>query len=147
MFLMRRDPLQPLSTYQGLQRDVSRLFDETCAGFPNGETQAWAPAVEIYNTDDELVVVAELPGFEKKEVNISFENGRLSLSGERKAEDQEGRNHHRNERWFGVFERSFQLPTSYATDKIKANLHNGILTVTVPKKAEAKPRQISVSVS
>ena len=150
MFLMRRDPMHPLSTYQGLQRQMSRLFDEAASGFPgpDGDTRNWGPPVEIYNTDDALVLVAEVPGFEKKEVNISFENGRLNLSGERKVEDeQEGRNYHRNERWYGAFERSFQLPASYDAAKIQAKLYNGILTVTVPRKAEAKPRQIAVSVT
>jgi HSP20 family protein len=70
----------------------------------------------------------------------------LTLSGERKEPEEEGRNYHRNERWYGRFERSFQLPASYDVNKVKAELRNGILTVTLPKREEAKPRQISVTV-
>ena len=107
----------------------------------------WSPPVEIYEADEKLVFLLELPGFEKDQVSISFESGQLTFSGERKAGDQEGRNYHRNERWYGRFERSFQLPVSADAEKITANLHNGLLKVVIPKKEEAKARQISVEVA
>lgn len=143
MYLMRRDP-----SFEALQRDMNRLFDNLLEGGPNSRgTRTWAPPVEIYDTGEQLTVLVELPGFEKDQVNVSFENGQLSLSGERRVEEQEGRNYHRNERWYGKFERTFQLPAAYDFNKIKAQMRDGILTVTLPKKEEAKPRQIAVSVS
>jgi HSP20 family protein len=122
------------------------LFEEASGDFDvslNGRT--WAPPVDIYETGDELTLVAEVPGLEQKEIDISFDNGLLILSGERKAEKDENRTYHRNERWYGRFERSFQMPASYDAEKIKAQLRDGILTVQLPKKEEAKPRQITIS--
>jgi HSP20 family protein len=109
-------------------------------------TRTWAPPVEIYENEGELVFVAELPGFKRGEIEISVENGQLSLAGERRFEEQGSRNYHRNERWYGRFERAFQLPVSVDPEKIAANLKNGLLVISVPKREEAKPRQIEVKV-
>jgi len=146
MYLFRRDPSFSLPTFQRLQREMNRVFDESMGDFDAGTTRTWGPPLEIYETDEELFVVAELPGLEQKEIDISFDNGLLILSGERGAEEEEGRTYHRNERWYGKFERSFQLPTAYDPNRITAKLRDGILTVKIPKSETAKPRQIPVSV-
>jgi HSP20 family protein len=133
-----------------MQTAVNRLFDDAfddAFGASRQRTRAWSPPVEIYEANDELVFLLELPGFKKDQVSISFENGQLTFAGERIEENQEGRNYHRNERWYGRFERSFQLPISADAEKISANLQNGLLRVVIPKKEEAKARQISVEVS
>jgi HSP20 family protein len=148
MYLMKQDPSFSLPTFQGLQRELNRLFDEASRGFdPSLGVQTGVPPVEIYETDQDLVILAELPDFEKKDVNISFDGGQLKLSGERKVAEAEDRNYHRNERWYGRFERSFQVPVAFDAANIKAQLQNGILTVTLPKKEDAKPRQIAISSS
>lgn len=145
--LMRRDPSLALPTFQGVQKAMNRIFDEAFDTFERGSTWAWGPPVEIYETTEELTIVAELPGLSEKEVDISFNNGQLVLSGERKAEETEGRNYHRNERWYGKFERAFQLPAAYDPERIEAKLRNGVLTVTLQKREGAKPRQIPVRVT
>jgi len=148
MYLTRRNPSFSLPTFQGLQREMNRLFNEASGGFDESlHDRTWAPPVEIYDTGEDLVIVAELPGLDKNDINISFDNGQLTISGERKAEEEEGRNYHRNERWYGKFGRSFQMPASYDAEKVNAHLRNGVLSVTLPKKDEAKPRQISISAS
>ena len=91
-----------------------------------------------YETENQLVIQAELPGFEKDEIHVSFENGQLSLSGERQAEESKDRTYHRNERWYGRFERTFQLSSVFDPGKIKASLKDGVLTLTLPKREEAK---------
>lgn len=146
MNLVRRNQMFPLPAFQPIQqamnsifgRDVDRVFD-TYEGLG-----IWTPPVEIYEASDNVVLVAELPGFEKDEVDISIQDNQLTLSGERKA--PEGRDYHRSERWYGRFERSLALPNSVDPDGVKARLQNGILTVTLPKREEARPRQIPVTV-
>lgn len=145
MNLVRRNQF-PWPAFQPIQQAMNsvlgRGFDRV---FDNYEGLGiWTPPVEVYETADTVVLVAELPGFQKDEVDISIEHNQLTLSGERKA--PEGREYHRSERWYGRFERSLVLPNSIDPDGIKAQLQNGILTVTLPKRAEAKPRQIPVSV-
>ncbi len=122
------------------------MFDEAFGDFDGGSTRTWGPPLEIYETGDELVIVAELPGIEQKDINISYNNGQLIIFGERKVDEARGRSYHRNERWYGKFERSFQLPGPYNPEKIEAKLNSGILTVKLPKKETAKARQIPVSV-
>jgi HSP20 family protein len=148
MSLLRMNPLRE---FDDIQRNMSRLFNtalsplfrESERGFSGGQ---WAPSVDVYETEKEIVFDCELPGFEKDQVHLSVEGGRLTISGERKADDVKGRNYHNSERWYGSFQRTFLLPTSVETDKIGANLKNGILRVTLPKKDKVRPRQIPVSV-
>lgn len=149
MYLTRRNATTSLPTMQHLQTAMNRLFEDAfddAFGSGRQRTMTWAPPVEIYDTKQELILLLELPGFEKDQVNISYENGQLTFSGERQAEERADRNYHRNERWYGHFERSFQLPVSVDFEKISANLHNGVLKVTIPKKEEAKARQIPVKI-
>ncbi|MFZ0429557.1 MAG: Hsp20/alpha crystallin family protein [Acidobacteriota bacterium] len=147
MFPTRRDASTSAPALQNIQSTMNRLFDEALGDFfgpTRSRAMGWAPPVEIFETDSELVLLAETPGMDRKDVHISFENGQLTISGERKA--AESRNYHRNERFYGAFERSFQFPGSVDGEKITASLKDGILRIAIPKKEEAKARQIQVTV-
>jgi HSP20 family protein len=148
MSLMRSNPLCELQEVQNIMNKVfgdglSRFFGEADRTFTGGN---WVPPVDIYEDENALVFTCEIPGFEKDQVNITVNDGRLILSGNRTAQEKDGRQYRHVERWRGNFYRSFLLPTSVGADDIQAQLKNGILTVTLAKKAEAKPRQIPVNV-
>jgi HSP20 family protein len=122
------------------QDSVNRLFSE-----PNG--RPWVPAVDIQETDHELIVKADVPDVEMKDIDVRMENGTLTLRGERKFEAKKNEGGwHRLERSYGVFERVFTLPDTVDAEGVKADYKNGVLTVTLPKKEIAKPRQIKVEV-
>lgn len=132
-----------------LQNRLNRLFDVPLAPFVE-ETlplTTWTPACDIYETAKEIVVKAELPGLKKEEVFVSIENNVLMIRGERKFEEEVKReNFHRVERTYGEFLRSFTLPTFIDANKILAEFKDGLLVVTLPKREEAKPKQIEVKV-
>jgi len=107
----------------------------------------FAPAVDIAEQENEYVVKVELPGVAKEDVKISVESNTLTIKGEKKQEKEEkNKNFHRVERSYGSFQRSFTLPATVKNDKIDALFNNGILTITMPKSEEAKPKQIEVKV-
>ena len=133
-----------------LERDPFRLME----GFLNGEAgrgeelsnRAWRPAVDIRETGDSYVVSAELPGLTKDDVQITIENNVLKLTGERRFEKEvKEEEFHRVERAYGTFSRAFALPTRVDPERVEASFKDGILTVTVPKAAEARPRKIEIS--
>lgn len=131
-----------------LQDQINRLFNE---GFERlGEESslsAWAPAVDIYETEQELVVKADLPDIDPKDLDIRVENNILTIRGERKFEKKVSEeNYLRVERSYGSFARSFTLANTVNSDAIKAEYHNGVLTLSIPKREEAKPKQIKVNV-
>jgi len=129
-----------------LQEEVGRLFDDRA--FRNGESVGWTPACDIYEDDEGVTLRFDLAGVEPKDVDIRFENGVLTLRGERKLEREDKReNYHRVERSFGTFTRSFTLASTVDAEKIRAESKNGVLSIALPKKAEAKPRAIQVKVS
>lgn len=104
--------------------------------------------MDVYEDKDNLYVRAELPGMKREDIDLSMHEGSLSISGERKSEENfKNSELYRAERFFGRFQRTVTLPTTVAVDKVKATYKDGILTVTLPKAEEAKPKQISVSVS
>jgi HSP20 family protein len=108
----------------------------------------WSPAVDIREREDAYLVELELPGLTKDDVKITMENNILTIQGEKKHEKEEKRgDYHRTERVYGSFQRSFTLPSSVKNDKIEAQYKNGILTVSLPKVEEAKPKAIEVKVS
>jgi len=112
------------------------------------ETRSWSPAVDILEKDGNLVLRAELPGMNEKDIDLKLEGNVLTLKGERKFEDEQNRNnYHRVERFYGTFSRSFTLPETVDRDKIKADYKNGVLTVTIPQRPEVRPREIPVSVN
>jgi len=111
-------------------------------------TRTWAPPVDIYEDGDNLVLKAELPGINPDEVEIRVENNTLYLKGERKFEKEvKEQNYHRVERTYGTFTRSFSLPNSVDPDKVVASYKDGVLTLTMPKKEEAKPKTIKINVT
>lgn len=143
------DPFRELST---LQERMNRAFQDSLsrASTPREEelyTGSWAPPVDIFETKDKLVLKAELPGFKQEEIALRVENALLSIEGERKFEKESGdENYHRVERSYGKFVRTFSLPTTVDNERIAASFENGILTVSLPKKEETKPKQIRIQV-
>ena len=148
MAIVRWEPLRNLVTAQSeFERFLREAFSPTSA---EGEvsTRTWAPPVDIYENGDNLVLKAELPGINPDDVEIRVEDNTLYLKGERKFEkDVKEQNYHRVERSYGTFTRSFSLPNSVDADKVVANYKDGVLTLTMPKKEEAKPKTIKINVS
>jgi HSP20 family protein len=107
----------------------------------------WTPALDLYQNNDNVVAVIELPGMRKEDIEISLHDGMLTIAGERRTETQDGEKAERSERYVGKFRRSITLPTRVDANKVSATYKDGILTVTLPKAEEAKPKQIQVSVS
>jgi len=133
-----------------LREEIDRLFDAPFADLSRlGEVvHGWAPSLDLSEDKDNLVATLEIPGTSKESLEVSVHDGVLSISGERvRAEDKEGEAAHRRERVFGRFQRSISLPKPVKVDSIKAAYRDGILTVTMPKTEEAKPRQIEVNVN
>lgn len=151
MAIVRWEPFRDLVT---VQDRMNRIFDEAFRGGPRGAEDEWAlggnwaPAVDIYEHEGNLVLKAELPGIEPKDVDVRVENNVLTLRGERKFDTEVKREKfHRVERAYGSFSRSFTLPSVVDTEKIKAEYKDGVLRVTLPTREEAKPKQISIAVS
>jgi len=144
---------EPFRDLVSLQDRMNRLFDESYRGRNTTEDDwslggSWAPAVDIYEHQGNIVLTAELPGVDPKDVDIRVENNVLTLRGERKWNDDVQReSYHRVERSYGSFTRSFTLPNVVDTEKIKADYKEGMLKLVLPKKEEAKPKQISINVS
>jgi len=125
------------------QDSINRLFSED-----GGKTRPWAPAVDIMETENELVLKADIPGVELKDIDIQLENGTLTLKGERKYEKEEkNKGFHRMERSYGSFVRYFTVPETVDAEHVHANYEAGVLTVTLPKKEVAKPKTIKVQIS
>jgi HSP20 family protein len=143
--ITRWDPFRNLST---LQDQVNRLFESSFQGQPDQSAlTTWAPAVDIYETENELVLKAELPDVEEKDIDIRIENNMLTIRGERKFESKvKEENYLRVERTYGSFSRSFSLPATINTEAIKAEYAKGVLTIELPKRPEAKPKQVKISV-
>jgi len=141
--LTRWDPWRDM---QRVQEEMNRLRADRFLA-RGGESVGWMPNVDIFEDEEGLSLRFELAGIESKDVDIRFENGVLTLRGERKMEHEDKRNnYHRVEVSYGTFTRSFSLPATIDAEKIKAESKNGVLTVFLPKKPEAKPRSIQVKV-
>ena len=145
--------LDPWKDFGSLQERINRMFDDTIRTlYPTDgeelEKGTWAPAVDIYETNDSFVVSADLPGLNKDEIQIDLKDNTLTLKGEKKFEEKVSKdNYIRVERAYGSFVRSFTLPQNVDPEKIKAKYKEGILEMTIPKKEEAKPKQIKVELS
>jgi HSP20 family protein len=142
----RWDPFREVGDFQS---ELNRVFDGFFGrtGTMPGGDRVWAPAVDMYETKDDLVVTAELPGVNEKEVQLSITGDVLSLRGERTLnQDTSQENFHRGERWYGRFERHLSLPISVQADKVKATYRDGVLTITLPKAEEIKPKSIKIDV-
>jgi len=140
---------EPFRGATSLQDHVNRLFnDDFERRGEESSLTAWAPAVDIYETEHELVVKADLPEIDPKDLDIRVENNILTIRGERKFEKKVNEdNYLRVERTYGSFARSFTLANTVNSDAIKADYQNGVLTLNIPKREEAKPKQIKVNVA
>ncbi len=139
----RWDPLRDLAR---MQQEMQRAFDDRLAR--SGESVGWTPNVDIYEDAEGVVLRFELAGVDPKDVDIRFENGVLTLRGERKLDREDKREgYHRVELAYGTFTRSFSLPGTIDAEKISADSKHGILTVHLPKRSEAKPKTIQVQVN
>jgi HSP20 family protein len=138
------DPFRDLERFQN---QMNRLFTEygNRGGDREGIAVSWAPPVDICETADQLCFQIEVPGFKENELTLRAENGILTVEGERKFEDEKkDKNFHRVERSYGRFVRSFTLPSNISTENVKASLNDGILTIEMPKREEAKPKSIPI---
>jgi HSP20 family protein len=147
MSMTRWEPFRGLNT---LQEQVNRLFEDSVTGTRSGQAElaSWAPAVDIFETENELVVKADLPDVQEKDIDVRVENNTLTIRGERKFNNEVHEdNYLRVERAYGTFTRSFSLPHTVNTEGIHAEYRNGVLSVRLPKREETKPKQIKISVS
>jgi HSP20 family protein len=144
--VIRWDPFRNLTN---LQEQVNRLFESNFRGRSDESAlTTWAPSVDIYETENELVLKADLPEVSEKDIDIHVENNMLTVRGERKFEQKvKEENYLRIERSYGSFSRSFSLPNTVNTETIKAEYKNGVLTVVMPKRAESKPKQVKITTS
>ena len=143
---------RPLKEMEELQNRLSNLFSSFPTRMGDGKeesisTAEWAPLVDITEDDKEYLIKAELPDVKKEDVKVAVENGRLTITGERKFEKEESKKYHRVERLYGRFVRSFIVPDIAEADKVSAEFADGVLKVHLPKSEKAKPRQIEVKVA
>lgn len=142
----------PASELWDLQDDMNKLFRSFGMGFRHrGEEETemtlWAPVVDIAEDRESIKISAELPGMKKEDVKINVENGILTLKGERKFGDEVKKdNYHRIERRYGSFYRSFAMPPTVEPENVKAIMKDGVLEILIPKKEEAKPKEIQIEV-
>lgn len=144
--LVRWEPFRGISS---LQEQFNRLFENRFSTGTEEQTlTAWAPAVDVYETENELVIKADLPQVSEKELDVRVENNMLTIRGERKFEQKvKEENYLRMERAYGSFSRSFSLPNTVNTEAVQAEYKEGVLTVTLPKRAESKPKQVKINVT
>jgi HSP20 family protein len=144
-YITRWEPFRELGN---LQNQMNRLIQDFGRG-SNDElmTTGFVPAVDVYEDEHSLTLNLEVPGLDEKDIDIRLENNQLTVRGERRFEsEQKEENFHRIERRYGSFSRSFTLPNTVSTDDVKANYVNGVLKIQLPKRAEAKPKQIKVEI-
>jgi len=132
-----------------MQERMNRLFEDAGRGWRADEpaaTTTWSPAVDIYETENEIQVQAELPGVDRKDIALNLEKNVLTLKGERRFENEtKQENYHRIERAYGAFSRSFSIPAIVDEEKIRADYKDGILKISLPKKEQVKPKQIQIA--
>lgn len=143
-YLTRFDPYRDLAS---IQDRFNQIFGAPARRERDEELRmgSWMPPVDIEEDKEKIVLTAELPGFKQDQIDIQMEGGVLTLRGERKFEEEkEGRNYHRVERSYGQFVRSFTLPNNVDRENIQAHFADGLLRIEMPKREEAKPRQIKI---
>lgn len=139
----------PFREWFDLQRGINQLFEESAGKTPREglALSTWTPAVDVYEDENSFLIKLEVPEVKKEDVKVDLHDDTLSISGVRRIENEEKREgYHRVERSYGEFYRSFALPPNVNTDGINAQFKDGVLRLTLPKKEEAKPKQISVNV-
>lgn len=141
----------PLSDIDNLHREVNRLFDFAFPRFGQAATalvgDTWAPALDIHDTKDSIIIKADLPGFKKEDIKVSVVDDILTITGERKEETKaKEEDYVRTERYYGTFQRSLALPAAVDTNKLNASYKDGVLELTLGKREDAKPKQITIDV-
>ena len=139
-----------LDRWSTLRDDLNSLFQAPVwSNFGRADQlfSGWSPALDLYQNNDNVIARVELPGMRKEDIEISLQDGMLTISGERKSETAEGEKAERTERYLGKFRRSISLPTQVDASKATATYRDGILTITLPKAEEARPKQIQVNVA
>jgi HSP20 family protein len=149
MLVRRTDPFRDLTV---LRKQMDDLFNRSLTGLTNGEEgesmSNWVPAMDVLETEDKVVLRAELPGMTQEDVHLTVENNVLTLSGEKNFSHEESEGHYRRiESRYGSFYRSFTLPSTVDQEKIDANFRNGVLEIVLPKAEKAKPKKIEVKVN
>ena len=139
---VRFDPFRDITSFRD---DLNRLFAGALGGTATG-TQTWAPAVDVFETNDAVVLKAELPGLSTEDVNVEVDDNVLTISGERILRDSvEKGQYYRLERSYGTFSRSLTLPQGIKADEVAATFTDGVLEVTVPKADQVKPRKVAIA--
>ncbi len=143
--IVRWDPFRDLVS---IQDELNRLFGRTFGGLEPSRASAggtWMPSLDVYETEDKLVVSADLPGIEPSDVEVSVEDSTLTVSGSREfSSETKEENYHRIERRYGSFSRSITLPATVDTEKVQASFDKGVLTIEVPKVEKAKPKKVEI---
>jgi HSP20 family protein len=145
MAIIRWDPFRDMMTFRD---KMNRLFDDSFTGRPDEEgllQGTWVPSVDIYENESELVLTAEVPGIDEKDIEIKIEDNTLTIKGERKLDKEtKEENFHRIERSYGSFFRSFALPHYIDHEKIRAEHQHGVLKITMPKRQDSKSRKVAI---
>jgi len=143
-----RHPYDPWADFRSLQEDINDLFDTD--RFPSTRglfDRSVSPAIDVVDGENEFILSCEIPGMNEKDIDVSIVSNVLTIKGQKKDEHEEKKGkYYRKESWSGSFQRTLSLPTSVDASKINAQLKDGILTVTLPKREESKPKQITVNV-
>ena len=153
MALLRFRPFSSVDPFRDLgdiQSEMNRMFDNVFGRSPQNQLvdRVWAPAVDMYETKDELAVKMELPGVSEKDIHLSITGDMLTLKGERRLEQpSKQEDYYRMERWYGRFERTLPLPFPVQSDKVKATFRDGVLTVSLPKAEQIRAREIKIDVT
>lgn len=144
MAILRRDPFENL---RNLEKQLSQVFqNEENEDQPSNGLTSWRPRVDVYEENDELVFEVDASGIDKDDLDVSIEDNRLTIRGERKAEhEQSNRDYYRSERVYGTFQRSFALPDSIAEEDVSASYDNGVLTISTPLSQTAEKRSVPIS--
>jgi HSP20 family protein len=141
---------EPFREFATLQDRINRVFRDSYSGTGQDEaltTSSFAPAVDVYEDEHKVSLKIEVPGIDEKDIDVRVENNTLTVHGERKIEKEEKEeNYRRVERQYGSFTRTFTLPTTVDTENVSANYDKGVLKISLPKRAEAKPKQIKVNI-
>lgn len=142
-------PWRPFGGLTSLRREMDDLWDRFFGEkpVPTRFTGEWLPSVDVSETEDKVLIKAELPGLDAKDVSVSMSGDLLTIKGEKKKEEEEkDEHHHYIERYYGSFQRSFRLPVNIQSDKIEASFEKGVLKVILPKAEEAKKKEIEIKV-
>ncbi len=146
MAVVRWDPFRDLNL---LQDRMNRLFEDANRNWKSDEpasTTTWSPAVDIFETESEIVVKPEVPGMDRKDITLNLENNVLTLRGERRfLKETKEENYHRIERSYGGFSRAFSIPVTVDDEKIRADYQDGVLKIVLPKKEQLRPKQIKIT--